>query len=346
MDIIKQNFKEGEVNLRITNEEDLWHLSHIVEPEDLVKGQTERKIKIGSEENFKVVRKKVHLTLEIEKIEYVPENNALRLLGTIKQGPDDVPLGSYHSFNLEINDIITIKKNTWSNYQTKRLKDSTLQRKKSLVAVFDREEAIIGVLSSKGFETLTELKGDVQKKADNTTGSNTFFKELAKSIEEYKQRLSVDRVVLGSPAFWKEYLVKELQDETRKKTITCTTSGVTQAAIKELLKSPDLGKTLDDDRTATEEKIIEELMKAIHDDKAFYGEEDAKEKINLGAAKNVLVSENLLKNAREKGQYKELDELLRTAESTNAEVVIITQKEPTNKIDGLGGIAGILRWKV
>ena len=346
MDIIKQNFKEGEANLRITNEEDLWHLSHIVEPEDLVKGQTERKIKIGSEENFKVVRKKVHLTLEIEKIEYVPENNALRLLGTIKQGPDDVPLGSYHSFNLEINDIITIKKNTWSNYQIKRLKDSTIQRKKSLIAVFDREEAIIGVLSSKGFETLTELKGDVQKKADNTTGSNTFFKELAKSIEEYKQRLSVDRVVLGSPAFWKEYLVKELQDETRKKTITCTTSGVTQAAIKELLKSPELGKTLDDDRTAAEEKIIEELMKAIHDDKAFYGEEDAKEKINIGAAKSVLVSENLLKNAREKGKYKELDELLRTAESTNAEVLIITQKEPTNKIDGLGGIAGILRWKV
>lgn len=346
MDIIKQNYKEGKVSVRITEEEDLWHLSHLVEPEDLVKGQTERKIKIGNEENFKVVRKKVNLKLEIEKTEYVPENNALRLLGTIKEGPEDVPLGSYHSFNLEVNDVITINKNSWSNYQIKRLKDSTIPRKKSLLAVFDREEAIIGILSSRGFQTITEIKGNVQKKVDNSTGSNTFFKDLAKNIEEYKERLSVDRVILGSPAFWKEYVLKELQDNTRKKTMTCTISGVTETAIKELLKSPELGKTLDDDRVAREEKTIDELMKSIHDEKAFYGISDAKEKISLGAAMKVLVSEKFLKNAREEGKYKELDDLLRLAESTNAEVVIITQKEPTTKIDGLGGIAGTLRWKI
>ena len=345
MDIIKQDFKLGEVAIRITEEEDLWHLSHLIEPEDLVKGQTERKIKIGNEENFKVVRKKVFLKLEIEKTEYVPENNSLRLLGVIREGPDDVPLGSYHSFNLEVNDIMNIQKSSWSNYQIKRLKDSTIQRKKSLLVVFDREEAILGVLSSKGFQKITELKGDVQKKVDNSTGTGTFFKEIAKNIQEYGERLKTERTVLGSPAFWKEYVLKELPEEIKKKTLTCTVSGVSETAIKELLKSPELGKTLDDDRSASEEKNLEELMKSISEEKAFYGIKEATDKINIGAAAKVLVSEKFLKNARDEGTYKEIDNLLRLAESTNAEVLIITQKEPLTKIEGLGGIAGILRWK-
>jgi protein pelota len=346
MDIIKQDYKTGQVTLRITEEEDLWHLSHLVEMKDLVKGQTERKIKIGDEENFKVVRKKVFLKIEIEKTEYVPENNSLRLLGLIKEGPDDVPLGSYHSFNLEINDVITITKESWTNFQIKRLKESTIPRKKSLIVVFDREEAIIGILNNKGFEKITEIKGDVKKKIENSGGADSFYKDIAKKIKEYKDRTKTERIIIGSPAFWKDYVLKELDEDIRKKTLTCTVSGVSDAAIKELLKSPDIGKTLDDDRSAHEEKLIEELMKAIHDDMAFYGIKDAKEKINIGAAKNVLVSEKLLKNSKDEGKYKELDNLLRTAESTNAEVIIITQKEPTTKIDGLGGIAGSLRWKI
>ncbi|MFP4567904.1 MAG: hypothetical protein ACLFN8_03085 [Candidatus Woesearchaeota archaeon] len=346
MDIIKQDFKFGEVKIRITDEEDLWHLSHLIEQTDIVKGQTERKIKIGTEENFKVVRKKVFLTLQAEKIEYVPENNALRILGTIKEGPDDVSLGSYHSFNLEINDVLTIKKEAWANYQIKRLQESTKPRKKSLLALFDREDAIIGILNNRGFEKITELRGDVKKKVENSTGTNTFFKDIAKNITDYKERLKIDRIVIGSPAFWKDYVLKEMPDDIRKKTLTCTISSVNDAAIFELLKSPELGKTLEDDRSAHEENIIDNLMKAIHDDKAFYGLKDAKEKINLGAAQNVIISEIYLKSAKDKGEYRELDELLKVAESTNADVIIITQKNTMTKIDGLGGIAGILRWKI
>ena len=346
MDILKKDFKTGEVTIRITDEEDLWHLSHLVEPEDIIRGQTERKIKIGSEENFKVVRKKVFLKLEAKKTEYVPENNSLRILGTIKEGPDDIPLGSHHSFNLEINDIVSIKKESWSNFQIKRLQESTIPRKRSLLVIFDREEAIIGILTTKGFQKITEKKGDVKKKAENTMGKDLFFKELSKNIIEYKERLKTERIILGSPAFWKEYVMKELPEDIRKKTITSTVSGVTDTAIKELLKSPELGKTLDDDRTANEERTIEELMKGIHDEKAFYGLQDAKEKINLGAAQKVIVSEKFLKQARDEGKYKEIDTILRTAESTNAEVIIITQKEPITKIEGLGGIAGTLRWKM
>ncbi len=345
MDILKQDYKTGEVSIRITDEEDLWHLSHLVELDDLVRGQTERKIKIGSEDNFKVVRKKVYLKLAVIKVEYVPENNALRILGVIREGPEDISLGSHHSFNLEVNDVITIQKEAWANYQIKRLKDATIQRKKSLLVIFDREEALIGTLTQRGFEKISEIKGDVKKKVDKSTGTDTFFKDIAKLIQEYKQRLQVDRIIIGSPAFWKEYVVKELPADLRKKTMTCSVSGVDDTAIKELLKSPQLGKSLDDDRLVLEEKYIDELMSGIREEKAFYGIAEANEKINIGAASKVFVSEKFLKSSKDAGEYKKIDKLLRVAESTNSEVIIITQKEPISKIDGLGGIAGTLRWK-
>jgi protein pelota len=156
----------------------------------------------------------------------------------------------------------------------------------------------------------------------------------------------VERIILGSPAFWKEYVLKELPDDLRKRTLSSTVSSVSEAAINELLKNPDLGKALESDRVASEEKVIEELMRAIHEDKAFYGLNDSEEKINMGAASKVLVSEQYLKKSKEEGIYKKVDVLLRNAESTGAEIIIITQKQPQTKLESLGGIAGILRWKV
>ena len=124
MNILKKYLRNGEIKFQIASEEDLWHLSHIINGTDLVKGSTERKVKIGDETNFKVVRKHVFLVLEVEKVEYEPENNALRVLGRIKEGPDDVSIGSYHSFSLEINDTISIVKDEWPNYLLQRLNDS------------------------------------------------------------------------------------------------------------------------------------------------------------------------------------------------------------------------------
>ena len=61
------------------------------------------------------------MVLEAEKTEYEPENNSLRILGKIKEGPDDVPLGSYHSFNLEEGTVLTIIKKKWAKYEIARI---------------------------------------------------------------------------------------------------------------------------------------------------------------------------------------------------------------------------------
>ena len=65
MKIIHQNLKHGEIKLKAENLDDLWYLSSIIEPGDLVRGQTERKIKLGDEgdRQQKVIKKKVTLAI-------------------------------------------------------------------------------------------------------------------------------------------------------------------------------------------------------------------------------------------------------------------------------------------
>lgn len=346
MIIIKKDIRHGEATVRITDQEDLWHLSHVIEKEDVIRGQTERKIKIGNEENAKTVRKKVYLVLEAEKIEYEPEHGSLKILGKIREGPDDIPLGSYHSFNVEKNDILTIVKEKWMKYEIERLEEAEKPKETSLLVLFDREEAIFSVLTTKGHKKIAEIKGDVQKKADDEKKKSDFYKEIYDKIEEEEKKNSFQNIIVASPAFWKDYLLEKFSETLKKKTITATISDVNDSAIDELIKRPELGKALQSHRTAQEIKEIDFLLRNIREDKAFYGLDDAKDKIYIGTAEIVLVSETFLKKMKEEEKYEEIDSLLLTAEDMNSKIVIITGEESCKKLDNLGGIAGITRWKV
>ncbi|MFT4261677.1 MAG: mRNA surveillance protein pelota [Candidatus Woesearchaeota archaeon] len=341
MKILKKDLRQGLVKLQITNQEDLWYLSHIVEENDVIRGSTERKIKIGQEPNIKTVRKKVFLEIKTEKIEYEPEHNALRLLGTITSGPDDISLGSYHSFNLQERDEIEIQKD-WASYQLDKLEEATKESKNILLVVFDREQAKLAELKKTGYTLLTEIKGDVQKKGFETD-SNNFYKELSAVIEEYSKKYK--KIIIASPAFWKEYLIKELTEETNKKVVQATISSVDNTSFKELLKRDELLRVLQDYRASEEEIIIEKIMKHIQEEKACYGFLDCQEKVSIGNVELLAVSEEYLKTFKEKGKYKEVDGLLKLCEQMNGEIKIITDKEAMKKLDSLGGIAGILRWK-
>jgi protein pelota len=61
----------------------------------------------------------------------------------------------------------------------------------------------------------------------------------------------------------------------------------------------------------------------------------------------LLVTEQLIETLREKKRYPELNEIFDAVEATKAEIHIISSKyEAGEKLDGLGGIGAILRYKV
>jgi len=344
MKILNKDLKHGTVKIKIEGAQDLWYLSNIIEQDDLISGMTERKVKIGgSDEKSKISKRIVFLKIRAEKIEL---DHSLRISGRIVEAPEDIPMGDYHTFDLSDGIVISIDKIHWSKYSLKKLDEAiNTQVSNILILAFDREDALFAILKSSGYELLPALKGDVSKK-DFEDKKTNFYQEIYKQLQDYDKKYLFDSIVVASPAFWKEYLLKEIKDDTlKKKIILATCSSIDDGTITEVLKRPELKTVLERDKATRELRLIEELLSLISKDNAVYGLKEVGEKISSGNISALLVSESLILKMRKEGKYHILEDLMTTIESMNSEVKIISSEEACKKLDGLSGIAAFLRWK-
>ena len=350
MQIIRFNHKINTAKVRVTDPDDLWYLSHLIDPNNQVKGTAHRKIKIGEGENVRIIRKIVTLTILVEKIEYQAQNATLRINGTIVEGPDDFPKGSYQNISINEGDELTIKKEYWPSFQEQKLRESAKPKHQILICVFNREEAIIAVSTKFGHKVLTEFKGETSKKYDGHSSNNNFYQELTKIIEQYSKRLDPQRIIAASPAFYTEDFLKQLRNsDLRQKIISANISSVSRSAITELLKNPSLQSTLKENRASFEAKLVEELLAEIgkSSGKYSYGMRDSSSAILSGAAIKVLVSTKFINKAKEENKFVEVDTILVTADKMKSEVhIIISDSSSGKQLDGLGGIAVILRYAI
>jgi protein pelota len=346
MRVIKQELKGGRVRIKVENADDLWILRGVVQPGDEVIGSTERKIKIGNakEEKTNVVRKRVRLAVRVEKVEYTPDGSSLRALGTISDGPDDVPRGEHHSFSLEPGVEVTIKKPEWPGYLLAKVKEATKEDASLLVLLFDREEAKLYTVTRRGVEEIQRLKGIVAKKDLDEQKASNFYKELVGALQEQLSRGKYRHIVAGAPAFWKEYLQKELPPELKKVTVVTTISAVERTAIRELLARPEVAKLLAESSTMRELQLVEDALAALAKEKLAYGTKEVREAIETGNAAHVLLTENEIVKRRENGTFHKLEQLLKMGEQTKAAVHVLSSEEGQNKIDPLGGLVALKRW--
>jgi len=349
---LASNLKHGEMKLQVENLDDLWYLSNLVEERDLVKGKTTRKIKIGDnkEGNVKVVKKTVFIEIKVEKVEFSKTSNILRVSGVTTQGPEDIPKGSHHTINVEEQTILKIKKEKWLTYQIKKLKEACSEKQaKILICVFDREEAYFALVKKYNYDVLSHIEGDVQKKDDDKKPKKSFYQEIINQLIEYKDRHKLDTIVIASPAFWKEDLMKELKnDELKKIIIQATSSSATKNAIDEVLRRDEVKQALQQDRISKEMKFVEELLNEIkNEDLAVYGIKDCENAANAGAVKVLLVSDSLIQKTREQNKFGRLNSIMKVADDTKAEVIIVSSEhDGGRKLGGLGGIGAILRYKL
>ena len=352
MKLLFKDLKKGEIKVKVENQEDLWYLSSILDQKDLIKGRTIRKIKIGEKDqrSLKIIKKPVFIEIITEKIEFAKNSNTLRILGKITQGPDDVPTGSYHSFNIEENTIISIKKRQWLKYQLDKIKEaSQAKASKILIVVHDREEVFFAIMKKYGYEILTTIKGSVQKKDHEQQCKGNFYLEIIKQIKEYFNRYRINSIILGSPAFWKEDLMKEIKDkELKSKIILATCSSVGKNGIEEILKRPETIEALRQDRISKEMSLIETLLDEISKNNfAAYGLNETENASFAGAVKNLLITDSFIQKSREKNIYEKIENILKTVEKQKGTINIISSEhQGGKKLDGLGGIAAILRYKI
>ena len=143
------------------------------------------------------------LGITVESTDFDMDHLSLRVKGKIRDGPEDVSLGSYHSFSISVGDILTIRKKTISPYVMSKLKESEAPPTNTLLVLVDRNEASLGRVTNAGWEEITRIQGDTQKKQYDTKVKTGFFEDVSQKIMSYSERYDVDSIILASPSFWK-----------------------------------------------------------------------------------------------------------------------------------------------
>lgn len=344
------NFGRGEVKVKIQSREDLWYLSQVIETGDFVEGLTLRKVKTGSgDENSDTQRKKVFLRLQVEKIEFHKYTQDLRVSGLVAESVEDVPKGTYHTFNLEEGSVLSIFKKRFLKHQQDRLKEAVENKStRCLICALERDNATFALLRRYGFEVLGSLQGSVEKKFASETIQKNFYEEVAKQLQDYVQRNAIETIIIGSPAFWKEQLQKVLSNYKLPRVILASSFSSGEAAIEEILRRPEIKEALKHEKTIDEISLVEELFAEIaKEGMAVYGSKEVKIAAEQGAVKVLLITQGYMQKMRLSSEWKAVELILDSVDDAKGEICIVSSDhEGGARLDGLGGIGALLRYKL
>jgi len=341
--------RKDEAKIKVDTLDDLWHLSRLIEPEDSVAGEIVRKVKLGTEEErTRLKRETYFVKIKAEKIVFEP--SAVRIIGTIEEGPDELPLGGHHTLDVRPGDSIKIYK-AWKAFQVKRLKDAEAATKMPSVAVcvLDDEAANLAEFTPTGIKYLAQLQLGLAKKRFVEKVEEKLGKLVAEVANLAK---SHEIIVIASPLFWKDEVLKRLKekhsDVVEKVRLEDVSTGGKRGVV-ELLKRGALDRIVKGTALQMEFEMVESLMVEIARESrlGLYKIANIKDAAIAGAIKFLLVTEKLIEKMRELKKYNELNEIFDSVEKTKGEIHIISSKyEAGEKLDGLGGIGAILRYKV
>lgn len=342
MQILHKDLKNKEIKIIIDNLDDLWHLYNIIEKDDFVSALSYRKV-VGKDEKLrpeKSEKKKVFLILKVEKIEFHEFSDRLRILGTISEGEEK---GKHHTFNLTIGDDLKIVKE-WKDWHLERIVSAIKSAKLPLIifVAIDYDECTIAFLRSYGIQEIARIGGvSSGKQFEAREGKKDFYNEIFIKLKQIRNN---EQIIILGPGFAKEEFfsfVKDKDKEFAKNVIIEATGQNGLTAIHELLKKGIVSEILKESRIAQETELVEKLLQEIaKNGLAVYGKEETKNALSLGAVEILLISDEILRNKKE-------EEIMDLAKKVNVKVFVISSvNESGKKLNGLGGIAGLTRYKI
>jgi len=347
MKVIFKDLKHGEIKLMPENLDDIWHLYNVVEEGDLVRAVTFRtdEQKDDKIRSKKAEKKRMKVGIRVSEVKFHEFTDRLRIHGTIEEGPQD--LGSFHTLNIDADkmDKLSIIKEQWKDYQLQRLDDAVKLSKQAILTFvsLDDDNATIAVLRQSGVQWITDIGSKRSGKMyESKNTENEYFGEIISVIRTNKTKDST--LVIVGPGFTKEHFVKhgkEKEPQLFEKYIVHGTGDSGMNGVQEAIKTGIIEQVTKENRVVFETGLVEKLFEEIKKDGlATYGEKEVKNALMNGAVERLLIIDVLVR--QEKGE-----ELLRLAKQNSSEFTIInTMHEAGKKIEGIGGVGALLRFKI
>lgn len=358
MKILQMHLKKGFVKVVPQSLDDLWHLYNVVYSGDQVYAKTTREIKIQEEYARPQQGRRVTVMLGIlvESVLWDRSLNRLRIHGTISDVPEDIGgMGSHHTLNIVVDQPLTIVKAKWLKHQIDRLEKASHAETPLVVLLsIDDEELAVAVLRQYGLDIKVEKrirlpgKLEAEKREDALKG---YFKEALQLLRETWASLKCPIVILGL-GFVKNGFVKYIQDVASDVAAavadvkSVNSSGVT--GINEAVRSGVLTKTLKHVRMAEETGLVEEVLARLGKGTTdvAYGLDEVAKATQYGAVEKLLLTDSMLRESTDEKRT-ELEKIMREVEEKAGQITVVsTEHEGGNKLQGLGGIAALLRFQI
>jgi protein pelota len=344
MKVLHQDARTNEIKLFPETLDDLWHLYNLVDDRDLVFASTYRR---GEEKTDKlraerVEKVRMRLGIRVQKVEFHESEDVLRILGVIEQGPQD--MGQHHTLMISVGEPLTVIKPDWKPQHFDRIKRAIeMSEKPSMffVAIEDTD-AVIATAREYGlkeFATITRNPGG--KMYESKSNESEFLDEV---VEKLKMVMHGEPLIVLGPGFVKEALAKRIREkasEISSSMVIHHTGQAGMAGINELMKQGVGGKVLDETRVARETRLMELLFSEIGKNGMFaYGDESVKSAVEAGAVSVLLVLDTKVRSSA-------ADRLIRMVEESKGEFVIVSSlHEAGRRLDSLGGVAALLRYRM
>ncbi len=337
-EFLEMRGSHGEVRLFAESVDDLWHLSHLVRPGDLVFATTFRSVELVQDKirPEKPEKRPVRLGIRVEGVAFHPYANRLRIGGVIQHGVDE---GSHHTINLDAGSELSVIK-TWRQVDLDRIERAVKASTSGAVHILAVEEGEAELYRIRQFgpEIVTTVVQGSSKGSD-PGGRATLFERVAALVGEV-----TGTVVIAGPGFVKDEVAKYLREkipDLKDRCITVETKRSGRGAVTEALGKGVLEKITGDLQLKREAELLDTFLERMgKGEPVAYGRAEVEEAVSAGAAEQVLVIDDMVRN-------RDVADLLERAERIRSRVTVFSSLfDPGTQLLALGGIAAILRYRM
>jgi protein pelota len=354
--LIEKNLRKGIVKVVPESPNDLWHLYNLIFKGDQVYAYTTREVKTDRDYSRPKSGERIGLFLGItvESVSWDRFLNKLRIHGVICQSPETFPVSGHHTLTVALNKPLTIAKTTWSKHLLDRLKRTRTNEETLIILSIDDEGFAIAETREYGVEIKIEERTKLPGKLEadqRSAATKTYFRHVAEKLAQTWSQKRSPIVVLGVGYIKNEFVtfLKNEEQELAKSIVdvkSVNNGGV--AAIYEAIRSGILQKTMQQFRLVEESKAVEEVLSKLGRNEHYvaYGMDEVEKAAELGAVEKLLVADRLIRESADETRVK-IEELMRRVENARGSMIIVsTEHEAGEKLQGLSGIAAVLRFPI
>jgi len=360
MQIIRKALNRNLLIVRPETINDIYILSLIITPGDLVYSITTRRIRrkgVQGRSGEEGERKTLGLWLRVESVEFTEAQGKgiLYLKGNIAQGPEEyIAIGDSHSFGIKIDQNIKIRKVRWTKFHLEKLNNAVEATQKSRIGLIAMEKgfATLAILDNYNLKIVARINKNIPRKLSDHANRNkvihTFFEKILKIMRIKFTNLNT--IFIGGPGKINERFVNFLKNKSLSQIDNIQTENISSGKINgiyELSEKNSVRKSVKNHQTIQISRLIEEFETKLitNPELITYGDESVFYADMCGAIDKILVVDTRLRHY--KSDAEKIQKLVASVEKKGGKVIIVNSNTKNGEIiQKFGGIIAFLRYSL